>query len=603
MNKIKSILICFLIVQMIQAQWAIKKSDLPGSHLEQTFINSAPLVHVIPDKEWEESNFASPQDLEWYKEAKYGMFITFGLSTLKNKEISWSHVQRVMPDFRVDEAKVCPSDVWTHWADSLSLTKFNKKELVDIIHKSGIKYLVIVAKHHDGFHFWDTNYSDFKITHTPYGKDLIWEIVDACKLAGIKIGIYYSQRDWYHPDYEPIDTMTIHRIKEPPFYKAKEGMTPQVGKKHQKYIDYQFNVVRELCTNYGKIDLFWFDAVYFNGMFTANMWDAEKLTRMIRELQPSILINNRASLPGDFDSPEGRIGMFQNNRPWETCMTLCQTWSYSPTPVKTPLEVFQKLQSTAIGDGNFLLSWGMKWDGDWDETQKQSFLGTGTYLKKYGESIYNTQGGPWLPNEWGGSTFRGNKIYIHIVRKPDTDIFFLPKLKGIDIENSKVCTGQHISITKRENGYVLNLQQIKMLDSPLIVELTASRIITKSDVQDQIVLQSLFSDQNTYGNVLTSGTLHSKQTFIIDLHQIREMKGLLIKKENYKKNVSVKISLSINGNQWAEHKTLCLPTEINEIPITRIEAGSWIEGVKAQKIKLEFSEEISRPFAYSVYGL
>ena len=119
---------------------------------------------------------------------------------------------------------------------------------------------------------WDTQYSDFKSTNSPYKKDFIREVVDACHLADIKVGIYYSQRDWYHPDYQPVDPETAERITVPPYFQAKKGKTVKPGKNHQKYIDYQFDVVRELCTNYGKIDIFWFDANYWGGMFTSDMW-------------------------------------------------------------------------------------------------------------------------------------------------------------------------------------------------------------------------------------------------------------------------------------------------------------------------------------------
>lgn len=298
-----------------QAQWAIKESEVPDSNLEKLAGNKSVLVHTIPDKEWNASNFATERDLQWFRDARYGMFIHFGLSTYENKEISWGMISdRVKPDLASNNPGLHKKDVWSTFDKHLKLENFSKEELVDIIRKTGVKYLVFVAKHHDGFHLWDTQYSDFKSTNTPYGKDLLKEVIEACRTAGIKVVIYYSQRDWYHPDYYPLDFKNG---------KPAPGKPGTNGRDHQKYIDYQFNVVRELCTKYGKIDGFWFDAVYYRSMFTADMWDAEKLTRMIRELQPGILINNRTSLPGDYDTPEGRIGMFQNRRPWETCMTLC----------------------------------------------------------------------------------------------------------------------------------------------------------------------------------------------------------------------------------------------------------------------------------------
>lgn len=382
-------------------------------------------MHVIPDAEWDGSNFASEQDLEWFKNAKFGMYIHFGLSTFVNQDLSWGMAKPVFPD--PSYSKAYPREEWTTWKDSLTLDEFDVNDFKHILKESGVKYVMLVAKHHDGFHFWDTEFSDFKSTNTPYGKDFVKEIIEACRESGVKVGIYYSQRDWYHPDYEPIDTTTIDKIPEPPYFKAKLGHEVKPGLKHQKYIDYQFKVVEELCTKYGKLDMFNFDANYWNGMYTADMWDSECLTRMIRRLQPGIIINNRASLPGDYDSPEQRIGIFQNNRAWETCMCLCDTWSYSPSRVKPPLELFQNLQSIAVGDGNLLLSWGMEWSGRWNPEQKKAFIGLGDYLKTYGQTIYNTQGGPWISQDWGGTTYAEDKIFVHVVKLPADKTIRLPK--------------------------------------------------------------------------------------------------------------------------------------------------------------------------------
>jgi len=599
----KIVIICSLLVfipKFAFAQWTIKQSELPGSKLEQIHNAQPYAVHVVPDEEWNNSNFATDKEPEWFKNAKFGMFIHFGLSTFKNKELSWGVAQRVMPDIKSND--MYPREVWTSWADSLRLENFNQKELVDIIKKSGIKYVVVVAKHHDGFHLWDTKYSNFKSTNSPYGKDFIKEVVNACNTAGVKVGIYYSQRDWYHPDYEPVDENTADVIGSAPYFKAKEGMKVKAGKNHQKYIDYQFDVVKELCTNYGKIDIFWFDAVYWNGMFTPDMWDAERLTRMIRQLQPGILINNRTSIPGDFDTPEQRIGFFQNNRPWESCMTLCEGWSYSPSKVKTPLEVFQQLQSTAIGDGNLLLSWGMMWDGNWDETQKQSFIGAGSYLKKYGEAVYNTHGGPWLPENWGGTTFKGNKVYVHIIHKPENNIIVLPDLgKGFDIVKDKILSGQPISIEKQGKDCIIDLKQIKEIDSPIIIELTTSRNLTIADTQQQRS-SGLFSDKKIYGDILLSKKTQSEKNIVLDFNDLKKVKGVEIINENEAKELTVTISLSKDGKSWQTYKTVKLDSKTSQIPVSRSQAGTLIEGIDAKQIKLDFSHPSGHSVTCSIYG-
>ncbi len=505
----------------IHAQWTVKQSDLKGSPLEKIYRVSPYLVHVMPDEEWDKSNFASEVDMQWYKEARYGMYIHFGLGTYKNRELSWGMADGVAPD--VSKGAYSRSE-WTSWPSFLKLEKFSKEELADIIRKSGMKYVVVVAKHHDGFHFYDTQYSDFKVTNTPYGKDFVREVIEACRMANVKVGIYFSQRDWHHPDYEPIDTTTIDRIATAPYFKTKKGKTIKAGEKHAKYIEYMFNTVRELCTNYGKIDMFNFDAAYWNGMFTADMWDAERLTRMIRELQPGIIINNRASLPGDYDSPEQRIGMYQDHRMWETCMCLCDTWAYSPTRVKTPLEIFQHIQSTAVGNGNLLLSWGMKWNGEWDKKQKESLIEVGNPLEVYGESIYGTHGGPWLPSNWGGSTFNKDKVYLHVFQRED--IISLPKLSDISIVQSRVLTGQSVTFTEKENFYEWDCRQISGKDSPLIIELKVSRNLTSKDILREQPVAGVFADEKTYGKRLCSHPVTYSRETIIDLKGEKKLKGV-----------------------------------------------------------------------------
>ena len=595
MKKYIIVFLSLIVTESLFAQWTIKESQLPGSNLEEIIKTKPYLVQVVPDAEWDGSNYASQEDLQWFKDAKYGMFISFGLSTFVNKELSWGIIgDRVLPD-GMSKTPLYPREEWTSWADSLRLENFSKEELVKIIKASGVKYMVVIAKHHDGFHLWDTQYSDFKSTNSPYKKDFIREVVDACHLAGIQVGIYYSQRDWYHPDYQPVDTATAERITVPPYFRAKPGKVAKPGKNHWKYIDYQFNVVRELCTNYGKIDIFWFDANYWGGMFTPDMWDAERLTRMIRELQPGILINNRASLPGDFDTPEQRIGMFQNRRPWETCMTLCGGWSYTPTPVKSPLVIFQKLQSTAIGDGNLLLSWGMKWDGAWDEKQKDTFVKVGDYLKKYGCSIYNTQGGPWLPDEWGGTTFKNNKVYVHIIKRPESGNIFLPKLSGFKVVNSEDISGHALSMKPVEGGYRIDMETLEKIESPVVLELTVDKNLTTEDVESKDL------SGYTVEKVLSTGKITSGKLSQIKLDGIRTIKSLKFD-SSYNMKGNIILSFSKDGKTWEQQAPVTISEKTIIMPVTSYVAGALLDGKNAKYVKVEFSENVTNVISYTVYG-
>ncbi|WP_346239221.1 alpha-L-fucosidase [Niabella insulamsoli] len=460
MKQLTISLFFFTMCIQLAAQWSVR------GHGEEK--NTAwYLFQKFTPEAWDASNFASSEDMRWFKEARYGMFIHFGLSTYIGKDLSWGMCYtRKAPD--QGHGPIADS-VWVKYPDYFRLPNFDAKEWVRIAQKAGMKYIVTIAKHHDGFHLWDTKYSDFKVTNTPFGRDYLKEIADACHEAGMKFGIYYSQRDWYHPDYAPVDTSAAERVSGPPFYKSKTGgAAVKPAPRHQKYIDYQFNAVRELCTNYGKVDIFWFDACWWGGMFTANMWDAERLTRMIRTLQPGIIINNRASLPGDFDTPEQKIGMHQL-RPWESCVTLCDSWSWSNTPVKSKEKLIEMLTATACGNGNMLLSWGPKWEGMFDPAQVNRLEEVGAWLKDFGHTIYNTKGGPWKPEAWGGSTYRENKVFVHITGDQTRTI----QLPAIDnkIRQIKTLTGGRARFTQNKNAVQIDLSDITKAHESIILEL------------------------------------------------------------------------------------------------------------------------------------
>ena len=161
-----------------------------------------------------------------------------------------------------------------------------------------------------------------------------------------------------------------------------------------------YNQISELLTNYGRVDILWFDAAWWDGMFSADMWDSEGISQKARKLQPGILINNRSSIPGDFDTPEGHIGDFQNTRPWETCMTITNSWSWKPNlKPKSTKACINILAGTAGGDGNLLLNVGPKSDGTIEPAEAKVFQEIGAWLKVNGQSIYGTRGGIYYPSE------------------------------------------------------------------------------------------------------------------------------------------------------------------------------------------------------------
>ena len=573
----------------LSAMWSLRESD-PVPNLPRH------AYEVFPKAAWERSNFASPQDLQWFRDAKYGMFVHFGLSTFKNAELSWGVCQvRSPPD---KGAGPYPASEWMAWKDEFRLPEFDAKQLVQHALDAGMTYVVVIAKHHDGFHLWDTQLSDFKVTRTPFGRDFIKETAEACRAAGLKFGIYYSQRDWIHPDYEP---------------------THWQGERHQRYIKYQNEAVRELCTRYGKVDIFWFDALTWGDMFVPEMWDAENLTRMIRLLQPGIIINNRASLPGDFDTPEQKIGSFQTHRPWESCMTLCATWSYSETPVKSPKRLVEMLINTLCADGNMLMSWGPQWSGAFAPHQIASLHTTGAWVKKNARAIYATRAGPWVPAKWGGSVQRDRTVYLHITAPPEENIL---KLEGLEstvlaarlhhgAEVPFLQTGDRLEITipaasidplatvleltlDQPNPEIIHPKKRNSLfDSPdygSVVSDTATLTLSSRSQWDKPALHTqLFTGALTSAQFAFHTAEELNPYVTIDLGRAPSLRGILIQNRvGYPgRNSGVAVSVSLDGKTWEQIWTAPDSGDRWEIPVTSFIAGAHVPGKTARYIKIE----------------
>lgn len=538
-------------------------------------------------EEWNASNFAPTSRIEWFRDARYGMFIHFGLSTFKNKDLSWGICHtRKPPDCGHGPY---PDEEWQSWIKQFSLEKCNAREWVRIAQEAGFQYVVLITKHHDGFHMWDTDLSAFKITNTPFGRDVVKEVVDACHEAGMPVGLYYSQRDWYHPDYLPVDprkvTLDANR------WTLNPGETSPVGACHARYLAYQEQAVRELCTRYGKIDIFWWDAAWWGNMFTAEMWDGENINRMIRELQPEIVINNRCSVPGDFDTPEGRLGTFQNWRPWESCICLTDTWSYSGTPPKARDQLIRMLVSNACGDGNLLLSWGPHWNGAFDKGETDRLLEVTGWLKTHGRAIFKTRGGPWMPGAWGGSTHCDDTVYLHVF-KSGIETLVLPELPGRSPLDAHLLDGSAVPFDVADGMISFGLPTAGQQASPVrIVELRfdgsvegLAAVATEDD--------ALFHDTVTYGTPLplTGIDLVSPEggppLITIDLLRERLVTGIRLERLLGRDSGSeIQILVSSDGIAWKKQEST--QQAATELVLNRYASGALIPGCPARFLRLE----------------
>jgi len=356
--------------------------------------------------------------IAWWRDARFGMFIHWDMSSVAGTEISWSRKATKPLDVTNDKAGYVEDPEYDNLYKKFDPEKFNADEWVKIAKDAGMKYLVFTTKHHGGFCMWNTKYTDYSIMNTSFKRDVVKELSDACHKAGLRFGLYYSPRDWHHPDYGIGDNRMYH-----------------------EYIKGQLT---ELLTNYGKVDVIWFDS-YGHGA-SIQYWHADEILSLVKRLQPKIVINNRCNffgekdirakelLKGDFDTPEQHLGAFQYIRPWESCMCIVNApgggWSYRPDgTVKSFTQCMKNLLGCASGDGNLLLDVGPNALGVIPVDQVGPLSQMGEWLKKYGVTIYGTRGGPFRNGIWGGSTHKGKTIWLHIA-KWKGDKLELPALKS-----------------------------------------------------------------------------------------------------------------------------------------------------------------------------
>ena len=381
------------------------------------------LFTAFSEEEWNAYPFAGEEKLKWFRDAKLGLFFHVGISALGKVDIGWSRHTHKLPD--PGEGKI-PDDVYDGWAEQIRMEAFDAEEWISLAKENGFRYVVIITKHHDGFHMWDTAYSDYKITNAPMGRDYLGELIAACHTLQMPVGLYYSQRDWHHPDYAPIDPALADRIPDVPFYRMKDGGAPKAGKTHADYIRYMHSAVRELMQKYGKIDILWWDSACYNYMFTKEMWDSYTVEREVRALQPHILINNRASVPGDFDTPECHVGFLQRERAWETCAPLGGGWAWTGDGCRPFRAILHEMVQSVCGDGNYLLSIGAMPSGEISPEDRAGLGQLGAWMRKYGESLYGTRSGPWNPGALGGSVYKNSTVYLHLLNRPEGNVLRLP---------------------------------------------------------------------------------------------------------------------------------------------------------------------------------
>jgi len=331
--------------------------------------SAQPLSSPPPDHE---------RRIQWWREAKFGMFIHWGLYSILGRE-AWAMGDEDIP--LAEYEKLTPQ---------FQPKPNAARDWVRLARDAGMRYMVMTAKHHEGYCLFDSKLTDYCATRRGPGRDLVREYVDAARAEGVRVGLYYSLMDWHHPDW----------------LRAKGDHAAR-----QRFVDYTHGQLRELMSNYGKVDILWYDMPV---PLDAIGWRSQEMNDMVLRLQPDIVINNRNLLTGDFSTPEQSTQAAKDD--WESCMTINDSWAYlaGDNNWKSPQHLIQNLVECARDGGNYLLDIGPMADGSIPAPSRERLSAIGKWLKRNGEAVYGTQRCLFPHGNIGVYTRKGKTLYIII---------------------------------------------------------------------------------------------------------------------------------------------------------------------------------------------
>jgi len=380
-------------------------------------------------KIWNETKEEKESRLAWWTNDRFGMFIHWGTYSLAGRH-EW-----VKKRERIDD------ETYQKYFDNFNPDLYNPREWAKLAKAAGMKYAVITSKHHEGFTLFDSKYTDYKVTNTPYGKDALKEWVDAFRAEGLKIGFYYSLIDWHHPEY------TIDRNHPLSANSEEEYKELNKNRDMSKYREYLRNQVTEILTNYGKIDILWLDYSFPTGEHGKGRddWNSVELIKLVRQLQPEIIVNDRLDLKEywggwDFTTPEQfkvkEWPTYDGEKiPWETCQTFSGSWGYYRDEMtwKDNKQLLVLLIESVSKGGNLLLNVGPTGRGTTDYRAEEALLKMGEWMKYNSRSIYGCTQAPdsfEVPDNtlltYNPTT---NRLYVHLLDYPLQN-FTLKGMKG-----------------------------------------------------------------------------------------------------------------------------------------------------------------------------
>ncbi len=379
-------------------------------------------------------------DFAWWRTTRFGLFLHWGPSSLSGGEISWSRAS-------------LGSDHYDSLPRRFNPVNFHAADWVSLAKDAGMGYIVLTAKHHDGFLLWHSWTSDHTVENTPFARDVVAELAAAAKEAGLPFCIYFSPGDWKDPDCR-------HAVHNP------------------RFVERMHNQLTELLTRYGRIPLVWID---FDGW--PNPSPPAETAALIRRLQPGVLLTNRLEALhsdeshgrlgpwGDYATPEQFVGAYCDAIPWETSMTLGDQWSWKPNDSIKSLRLCLEILSRSVcGDGNLLLNVGPRPDGQIEPAQACRLREMGAWLKTHGEAVYGTRGGPYMPDRHHGSTRTSEAVYLHVYADaPET--LELPPLP-LAVKNARLLDDAPVRFTQTAKGLAVRLPAAERDGSVNIIKLT-----------------------------------------------------------------------------------------------------------------------------------
>jgi alpha-L-fucosidase len=370
--------------------------------------------------------------IQWWRKAKFGMFIHWGLYSILGRE-AWAMGDEDIPLAQYEllaKQFQPPAGAPRAWAR--------------LAREAGMRYMVMTTKHHEGFCLFDSNLTSYCATKQGPGRDLVREYVEAARAENLRVGFYYSLMDWHHPDW-------LHAKNDP--------------EARKRFVDYIHGQLRELMTNYGKVDVLWYDMPV---PLDAEGWRSVEMNEMVFKLQPDIVINNRNLLAGDFSTPEQSTRATQGD--WEACMTINDSWAYlaGDNNWKSPQQLVQNLAECARDGGNYLLDIGPRADGSVPEPSASRLKAIGNWLQRNGDAVYETEKCLFPHGNIGVYTRRGNTLYTIIYFWPG-DTMTVGGVK-FQVKSAKfLATGRPVTFTQKGSQLIFSGLPETSPDDPVTV--------------------------------------------------------------------------------------------------------------------------------------